>query len=870
MKIQQLLIVPQTHHDVGYTHVPEAALNMQIQAVARSIELCEKSLADETSGFCWTCETSYPVIRFLESASRDEVCRFQELVHAQRIAVTGGFMHMTQLIGAEEYVRFFEPVGILRDRYGLPVSVVQHGDVNGLSWGSVQLMSQAGIDTLVMTLNPDHGRSPFEQPTAFYWEGPDGSRVLVWLNITYSFGHLSCKLHTGTSKDAGKPISELLQRLEQRDDYPFDFAVIHSGMDNRLADDACCEAVREWNAQGNFPPMRIVTIDTAMALAHQQAKDANLPTYRGEWADYWAHGHGSSAFEVTAARSARGQLRTAETARSLCVVQSKIETARKPPLASLSHWYGDEGFPSGTHWQEHIDKAYEQLLLFEEHTWGSNESVDRPHTLFAQAHWNQKAAFAYNAAYLAHELEREAIADLVYSLPASEDLSLVVVNPLGTKRDAWVTVNKPPQLGQQEERTLFEEEETIKRLVRDIPPFGVKAIPIEASPVPQEQMVERQATIQTPYYTAIIDAASGSITHLYDKKLKRQWVDESALTGIGGVVYEEADPDDPHPTRTKNRFHFRPESPGPRFLHTPATGTQPLSIKSMDGMTTVTAVTNMPYLPRIETTFTFRDDKPDVDVAVVLDKVDNFEMESVHVLFPFLINKPEFLLDTANATYHADIEQLPDTCRDWYSIQSGMVVTDQRASMLWATREAPLVQLGGFQTGKWQRQLNPQQGHIHAWLMNNLYFTNFKGSQGGRMSFHFSFAPSLGRASASQLLPWAQTFCVPVSGRVAPVKHGDYQWLNINSDNVVVQYLKPAKNEPDTLVLRLKETAGLSCDAIISWQTKLPAKFYLYDFLESINIQELSGKDSCIFVPIEAHGLTTVKIVIEHERIIGD
>ncbi len=183
-QITEILIVPHTHHDAGYTHVPETILRMHERFIHEALALCEQDGDDASpSAFRWTVEASLPLLKFLRHASAGDVARLQSLVARRRLSVTAGYLHMTQLIGHEEYVRFFQPVREIR-RYA-PVSVVQHGDVNGLSWGVVPLMREARLDCLVMAFNPDHGRAPFEQPSAFVWEGQAGSRVLVWLSLFY-------------------------------------------------------------------------------------------------------------------------------------------------------------------------------------------------------------------------------------------------------------------------------------------------------------------------------------------------------------------------------------------------------------------------------------------------------------------------------------------------------------------------------------------------------------------------------------------------------------------------------------------------------------------------------------------------------------
>ena len=128
---------------------------------------------------------------------------------------------------------------------------------------------------------------------------------------------------------------------------------------------------------------------------------------------------------------------------------------------------------------------------------------------------------------------------------------------------------------------------------------------------------------------------------------------------------------------------------------------------------------------------------------VRLDKVPNLAPEGVYVAFPFAVENPRFWVQTTDAVFMAEREQLPHTCRDWYSIQHAVgVAGDRGAGVEWGSLDAPLVQLGGFHTGQWAEHLEAPAGHINSWLMNNLYFTNFKASQGGVDHFAYAFRPS--------------------------------------------------------------------------------------------------------------------------------
>src|SRR5690606_24515748 len=128
-------------------------------------------------------------------------------------------------------------------------------------------------------------------------------------------------------------------------------------------------------------------------------------------------------------------------------------------------------------------------------------------------------------------------------------------------------------------------------------------------------------------------------------------------------------------------------------------------------------------IPAVEAVLSVADDDPAIDVSVRISKPERFAPESVFVSFPFAVQDPEFLIETAGAVFAADREQLPDTSRDWYSIQHAVGVAGADGGVLWGSFDAPLVQLGDFQTGRWARTLHAPRGLVLSWLANNLHFT---------------------------------------------------------------------------------------------------------------------------------------------------
>lgn len=842
-QIREILMIPHTHHDLGYTHVPEVCMQMHERGLYEIITLCEQGDDSAPDSFRWTIEITRSLIDFFRYATPEWIDRLRALVQRKRITVTGAYAHMTQLMGHEEYIRFFYPLREIREQHHFPVTTLQHGDINGLSWGVVPLMNELGLDTLVMALNPDHGYAPFEQPTAFYWEGQDGSRVLVWLSMFYSLANNPWELTAGRIDKAIDPVQAIIKRLEERDDYPFDFAVIHSAEDNMLPNDKICEAVRQWNERGLQPPMRIATIDEAMDRAKQQARD--LRVVRGEWADWWAHGHSSTAYEVGLSRLARAELRAAEISRVLAALNGGAQTQLQLYDLPIVNWYRVSNLPLSRYdWRTRVNGVYDNLLLFAEHTWGPFETVSHPHSVFTRAHWHLKANFAYQAVTEAHNLSREALTDLATTLPPADAPAAVIVNPLSVTRSELVTVRTPGI------------NHTV--LVRDIPPLGVKVIPWDAEQFDALIDLEASNTIENEFYRITVDPQSAAITSLIDKATGKEWIDANAIAGLGAVVYEATAADEPHPSVSVHRSNFHPTKPGPNFTYTPASGTGDLKIQRTHYGTIITMQARHAYLPFVQTEIILHDAFKAIDVNVMMDKIENYAIEGVYVLFPFALEPASFFLETANAVYQADEEQVPRSCRDWYSIQHGMGVTDGMHSVLWATREAPLVQLSDFHTGQWSTELGATRGHIYSWLMNNLYFTNFKAAQGGRSAFSYRFSTREGRVERSEVRAFGEAFGHPPMGRVARVQLETYEWLRVEPETVQVQVLKPSFADNDTFVIRLKETAGQPTQARIIWANPTTVQLMRSDLLELTSGEPLQQQGSAFIIEMAAHELATI------------
>ena len=421
-RIRRLLLLGHTHHDVGYTNSPRIIDRMHGEIVREVLRLAdaEDRPLDAPDRFRWTFEVARPVLTFLRTATEAERDSLRRHVSEGTVCVTSGYLNLTQLPDAPEFAAAYRAIEAIRSE-GIPIRTEQHGDVNGIAWGVADAMLDAGIDRLLMALNPDHGRAPLEQPSAFWWEAPSGRRVFTLLSTHYGFGE-EWGIVDGDVELACENILRFVERLDARDDYPLDTAVVHAGNDNRWPAALFVDVVRTWNERHPDRPMTTATTDGVMdALLAQAPPD--LPVLRGEWADWWSHGHGSTEREVAVYREARRFARAAREAFRL----ARERGEGRPELATvLGYRRGPVRLREEAELARAFDAVDEQLLLFDEHTWGSWETYSKPHSHFSHSHWNAKAGFAYAAWDEARDLAVEALYRLAASGTESSEKRLTI------------------------------------------------------------------------------------------------------------------------------------------------------------------------------------------------------------------------------------------------------------------------------------------------------------------------------------------------------------------------------------------------------------------------------------------------------------
>lgn len=840
--IKKVFLTQHTHTDIGYTDFQERIIESHAFYTAKVVDFCEKT-RNYPSGaqFKWICETFWQTANFLKQCTNDQKKRFLKLVKEGRIEVTSLYYNFVNIYSAEEIIRSLYSVHELRTSHKLDIKTAMNCDVNGISWGLVPILAQAGIKYLCMCINETRGKAALNRPCAFYWKGRDGSKLLVWNGEHYMYGYLGLKITDGV-KTFKENLSKYIEKLE-KNNYSYDFIVLPCSMgDNAPPTLEIANVVKEWNDQGLTPKLQITTLSEIFDYLEKKFGES-IPVLTGDWVNWWDDGCGSSPFESGLAREAHSTIRSAE------IIYSFANGEFKYP-------------------HEKIKETWDDLLLFDEHTWGAWNSVCSPYSFNSQAQWAWKALSAYRAFSSSKALVEKGLSSVLERVNKKDPI-ILVFNTLPWKRDDVVTVRLPFEKGRTfrvidavtKKEVIYERKDMtpvcwtwpqveITFIAEDVPSVGYKMYRvINGKPKPNKNF-------KTKRFKISIDPKTGAISSLYDKNINSELVDEKSEWRLNQFIYEVIDSKDGRealygtPDINSWRQPWGVEKKDTRFKRESLKKAQIQTLSSQLGKKIIS--TGKLGEISVEQQIMLYNDLERIDFVNTIQKPEIVEPEAIYFAFPFAVKNPTVRIEIAGTTMEPGKEQLVRTSHDWYTAQDWVDVSNSSYGITLASKEALLFQFGDINTGKWLEKNKITNGSIFSWAMNNYWFTNYKWGHGGVCTFRYSILPYKGTFSVTN----ADRFGSGISSPLCAIyiENGSYlagekSFCEIDQENIKLLAIKKA-DSGNGLVLRLQEIAGKKTTCRISMNRLTSASACT---LFETPIQKLSSKKpiSADFKPFE-------------------
>lgn len=776
-------LIHHSHLDVGYTD-PQGMVARHHNAYLDSLT----DLADATDDwpddakFRWNVEASWPVLNWLARRSGRTVDRLISRIREGRVEVTAmPFNLHTEACSTDELYQLLRGAETLRTRYGIPITTAMQTDVPGSTVGLVDALADADVGYLSVAHNWAGRAVPFlvggqdlERP--FYWSAPSGNKVLVWFTDTphgmaYMEGNI-VGLADGYD-DAATLLPAYLQLLATRPyplvdvvpgwpklsaglrltKRPYGHDVLHLRVQGAFADNSAptivpAAIVRQWNDTWAYPRLRMATNHDFFADVEQRLA-GRIPTYSGDWTDWWADGIGSGARPLGYSRRAQSALTTAQTLHAAADLRS-----------------GERSDLTGE-----VDRAYDNLALFDEHTWGAGNPWDdgEEHRSSGGLQWARKSEFAHQGFDEAQDLLESGGRRLGDTFAPTDGAltSMLVFNAAsGTRTDLariFLPASRVPlDVGlrlvdgrdgapvphreqPQEDAARRPAGRYLEFVARDVPGVGFARVDVLAGdgPEPEIDLVD-PTVVENERYRLTYSIDDACVSSIFDKAAGRELVDKSAVAGFNQYLYDRY-ATAPFMNHLSSRITAERSLLGSRAVGHHATVVR--ATRDAVGETLVVELQG-DGTQWIRTTVSLARGVDRIDITNRMYKNAVSAKESAFFCFPFDLPTEPVAYEISGGVAGPDGPFVPGSARHMRAIRHWVALEHGDLSVAWATLEAPLVQFGNVhlpyapfpQTLRLEDR--PEPATIYSWALNNVWDTNFPAQQQGEMAFRYAVASS--------------------------------------------------------------------------------------------------------------------------------
>ncbi len=722
VKVTDVWVAFKTHYDIGYTDTVANVLTKfrvtMMNSAIRNFE-ADRNLPPEKR-FEWIVP-GWPLTHMigpLQDPARK--AKIEEAIREGSLALEAlPFSWETETEDLEDLVRGMGYTSKIARQYGRPLPIsAKMTDVPCHSWIIPTLLANGGVKFMQIGCNDLSGH--LKAPHLFWWEGPDGSRVIC--NFTERYG-------SGLTPPANWPSKNYLAMI-----------MTYDNQGPPSAGDV--ESIRQQAAK-NLPGIHVhfgTLDDFAKAVL---AENPDLPVIRADMPDTWIHGFQSMPVETKLSHDARAFQPALET------LDTQLHTWRLT-TSDLSPALAD---------------AYEQSNLYCEHTFGPagpnmgpwNAGIPR-RNLYGDQWKSYYTKGNYKKYDLAFDTKRDyahkeaAIVDrelhsrleLLAKSVNADGPRLVVYNGLPWARSGNVEI--PGQSG----KFIY---------VEDVPANGYKTItpPVADTDQPKSHAAD---SLDTPFYKVTFDLQRGGIASLVDKKSGRQLIDQSSPYALGQFLHERFD--NQHMSEytqayARNGYNFaRGELPQTQTYSkvTPPSWSIDIQSTKLADTATLTATDTLGLAKGMAIVITLYHNQPSVDVEWrVTDKTPDPVPEGGWLCFPFAIAQPRFTLGRLGGPIDPTKDILAGANRNYLCLSTGMTITGKdQTGIGMCPVDSPFVSLD--EPGLWKYSLNyePKNPNVFVNLYNNMWNTNFPEWQSGSWTSTVRIWPTSGAEQGENLV----------------------------------------------------------------------------------------------------------------------
>jgi alpha-mannosidase len=835
-----LYIVPHIHLDIGYTDYQAKVAALHSRAIDEALDMFA-----EHPDFRFSLDGMWPLEQFLSTRSPQEKERVIAALKAGQLFVPAEYCNLlTGFASGEVLIRSLYPSAAFDQEHGLPLNYANITDVPSFSWSYASILAAAGIPELLAGSN--NGRGPvllqghLDHNSPYWWEGPDGGRVLMW--YSHHYHQMWTTFGLPPRMRAAEETLPLFFQNYERSSYKSSSTIMYgTQVENSDLYPEQATFAGTWNSRYTYPHLEYTGFHQALtSIADDFKKD--IPVLRGDGGPYWEDGIAADAYYGGVERETESRAPSAE---KLATISSLVN-----PRIAVD--------------KARFDEMWKNMLLMDEHTWLASDSYTDSENDQATVQLRVKDAYATNASGLANWLLRHSMADLADSIDTPAH-SLVVFNALNWARGGPVSVDirKGQEIvdsatGQAVSMSVTDHGEHTWRATfraENVPPIGYKTYLLRDAPA-APPAPSSAAVLENAEYRIELDPASGAIRSIYDKSLRRDLADATSPYRFAQYLYV-----------TTEHHAGQPDN---YVVHAAQSG-RLLSIeKNADGITAHLESTDV-NTPSIHTSITLPMHGKTILVDADVDKKPTLDDEAVYFAFPFAMTQPQFEYEIQNGVVDPTRDMYPGAGHDWFSIQHWAAVQQDGVAAAVLPLDAPLITFGDITRVTFPKEFGTRKGSIFSYAMNNYWHTNYRAAQGGHFRFRYiiTSATSIEPVALSRL-GWEESTPLEISEVTAsdkavawkrPLDGKSGSFLQLDDPALVLEAWKPAEDGRGT-ILRILDIGGAGRTAHLQLPL-LPIEHTWFDDALERDRSELplAADGHSVEFNVKPHAIITLRIL---------
>jgi len=849
-----LFLVPHIHLDIGYTDYQAKVAAIQSRVIDEAM-----NLTAQHPDFRFSLDGEWSLAQFLKTRTPAEQQRAIAAIQKRQLFVPAQYANLlTGFPTAETLIRSLYASANFSRAHGTPFNYANITDVPSYSWSYASVLAAAGIHELLAGSDVYRGpallQARLNENSPFWWEGPDGQKVLLWYSRHYQ--QMQFLFGLPPLVPVGRDTLPLFLQQYEHPSYHASAAIIFGTQaENSDLFPQQAELARHWNSVYAYPHLQYSGVHAALQNIAQQFGNA-IPTISGDGGPYWEDGIASDA--RYAAMERRNESR-GPSAEKLATLTSLVN----PHLAAD---------------KADLDRMWTDMVLMDEHTWTSGNSMDDPTSREAVEQLAVKNLNAVKARELGGFVMRNSMASIADSISAGPG-SLIVFNTLNWERSGLVSLDVDDWSSQIVDKSTGQavpvevlgggkDFRRVRFLAQDIPAVGYKVFLLrdtEKAPVPAP--VEHTTVLESPYYRVTLDPATGAVRSIYDKQLQRESVNQESPYRFGQYLYVTGGDTTPNTLLQYSQVYPKPNLE----VHPAHHGSLVSVTRTPYGWVARMESTDM-NTPGIATEIQLFDHEKKIEITEDVRKKNVDTKEGVYFAFPFSMDHPQFQYEIQNGVVDPATDMYPGAGHEWFSVQHWVSAQQNGVSATVMPLDASLVTLGDINRGAWPTQFGRRRGTIFSYVMNNYWNTNYRAGQGGHFRFRYVItsapttnATELSRMGWEEMTPLEKDLVTTqdkaMTGR-SPLNGKQDSFLEIGDPDLLLETWKPAEDGKGT-ILRFLDLGGATRTVRVHTPLVRLEQAWRTDAVER-NRQPLSllGTQGFQFT-IHPHEIVTVRVVGE-------